>query len=80
MYESDGQIKVKNPTVEARSPKTVKSDAKPKVTYRNVTPFERFQEVIDTIGGNYKDIYEPILESLRSCYDDYENFLEEIRM
>lgn len=80
MYESDGQIKVKNPIVEARVPKNVRSDTKSKITYRNVTPFERFQEVMDTLEGSYKEKFEPILESLRPYYDNYEEFLESIRM
>lgn len=80
MYESDGQIKVKNPVVESRVPKNVRSDSKPKITYRNVTPFERFQEVMDTLDGVYKEKFEPILEALRPCYSDYDTFLESIRM
>lgn len=80
MYESDGQQKVKNPVVESRVPKNVKADAKPKITYRNVTPFDRFQEVIDMYEDGFGAIYEPILESLRPYYEDYETFLEDIRM
>lgn len=80
MYESDGQQKVQNPVVESRVPKNVKADTKPKITYRNVTPFDRFQENIDMYEDGYGEVYEPILESLRPYYEDYETFLEDIRM
>ena len=80
MYESDGQIKVQNPIVESRVPKTNKSDTKPKVTYRTITPFDRFQESMDMFEESYRIAYGPILDSLRDLYDDYDKFLEIIRM
>ena len=80
MYESDGSIKVKNPIKESKVPKSVKSDAKPKVTYRTVTPFDRFQETVDMMEDNYGKRYTPILEALRDCYEDYDAFLDDIRM
>lgn len=81
MYESDGSIKVKNPTIESKIPrKNVKENSKPKVTYRTVTPFDRFAETIDIMGGEYKNRYSPILKSLMEVYKDYDAFLETIRM
>lgn len=77
MYESDGQQKVKNPVSETKS---TKSDAKPKITYRTVTPFDRFQEVIDMYEDSYGELYGPILETLRPFYTNYDEFLDEIRM
>lgn len=80
MYESDGSIKVKNPTIESRVPRTSKPDAKPKVTYRTMTPFDRFQESMELFTDEYINMFGPILEQLRKCYDDYDAFLDEIRM
>ena len=80
MYESDGVIKVKNPVKESKVPKNVKSDSKPKVTYRTVTPYDRFNETIDMMEDDYGKRYATIMESLRECYQDYDAFLEAIRM
>lgn len=80
MYESDGQQKVKNPVVEVKPTRGNRPEAKPKITYRTVTPFDRFQEVIDTYEDSYRDLYEPILETLRPFYDKYDEFLDEIRI
>lgn len=80
MYEADGQIKVKNNVVESRVPKLTKSDTKPKITYRNVTPFERFETVVDIYDDSYRETYAPIIESIRPCYVKYDEFLESIRM
>lgn len=80
MYESDGSIKVKNPIKESKVPKSSRPDAKPKVTYRTMTPFDRFQETIDMMEDGYGKVFTPILESLRECYDDYDTFLDDIRM
>lgn len=80
MFEADGQTKVKNPIVESRVPKTTKQDSKPKVTYRTLTPFDRFLDMSEIMDNGYSKEYEPILEALSCYYDDYEGFLEEIRM
>lgn len=80
MYESDGSIKVKNPVKESKTPKNVKSDSKPKVTYRTMTPYDRFNETIDMMEDDYGKHYTKIMESLRCCYEDYDAFLDEIRM
>lgn len=80
MFEADGQTKVKNPIVESRVPKTTKQDSKPKVTYRTLTPFDRFLDMSEIIDNGYNKEYEPIIDALRSYYDNYESFLEEIRM
>lgn len=80
MFESDGQRKIKNPIVESRVPKSVKNDTKPKVTYRTVTPYDRYQEVMDIFDDSYRQTYGHIIESLRELYDDYDKFLESIRM
>lgn len=80
MYESDGSVKVKNPIKESKVPKSTRPDAKPKVTYRTMTPFDRFRETIDMLEDDYGKVFTPILESLRSCYEDYDSFLDDIRM
>lgn len=80
MYESDGPMKVKNPIKETTSTKSQRTDAKPKITYRTVTPFDRYQETIDMLEDGYGELFSPILESIRSCYEDYDKFLEDIRM
>lgn len=80
MYESDGMIKVKNPVKESKVPKNVKSDTKPKVTYRTMTPYDRFNETIDMMEDDYGKRYAVIMEALRTCYEDYDAFLDDIRM
>ena len=80
MYESDGVTKVKNPIKESKVPKNVKSDTKPKVTYRTMTPYDRFNETIDMMEDDYGKRYAVIMEALRKCYEDYDAFLDDIRM
>jgi hypothetical protein len=80
MYESDGQTKERNPIVESRVPKATKPDAKPKVTYRTLSPIDRFEESMGVYDETYHDWYELILDSLRQTYDDYDKFLDDIRM
>lgn len=79
MYEADGVVKIKNPTVDTRAFKTSK-DIKPKVTYRSNTPFERYETVVDIYDDSYRETYQHIIESLRPYYADYDKFLESIRM
>lgn len=79
MYESDGQTKIQNPVAESRIPKATKPDAKPKVTFRTLTPFDRFQEDIDKFSEPTKLVYQTILNQLREFYNDYDAFLDDVR-
>lgn len=82
MYESDGMIKVKNPIKEVKPAKSKSREpkSKPKVTYRTVTPYDRFNETIEMMEEDYGKRYSSIMESLRECYNDYDAFLDSIRM
>lgn len=80
MYESDGQTKEKNPVVESRVPRTTKSDAKPKVTYRTLTPLDRFDERLGIVSERYHDAFQEIVDTLRPLYDKYDEFLDSVKM
>lgn len=79
MFESDGQTKMKNPVMETNS-KNVKSDSKPKITYRTMTPYDRFVDIIDSYGDDYREIYETIISSLAPFYENYDKFLDDVRL
>lgn len=79
MFESDGQTKVKNPVIEAGS-KSTKPDSKPKITYRTMTPYDRFVDVIDSYGDDYREAYETIISSLAPFYENYDKFLDDVRL
>lgn len=80
MYESDGQTKEKNPVMESRVPRTTKSDAKPKVTYRTLTPLERFDEHLGAVSPRYRERFQEIVDTLRPLYDKYDEFLDSVKM
>lgn len=80
MYESDGQTKEKNPIMESRVPRTTKPDAKPKITYRTLTPLDRFEEHLEAISSKYRDKFEEIVNALRPLYDKYDEFLDSVKM
>lgn len=80
MYESDEQTKEKNPVEESRVPKTSKPDAKPRVTYRTLTPLDRFEDTLEKYEDGYQKAYEKIIEALRPFYDNYDEFLSECKM
>ena len=80
MYESDEQTKEKNPVEESRVPKTSKPDAKPRVTYRTLTPLDRFEEALGRYDEDYQKAYEKIIAALRPFYDDYDEFLGDCKM
>ena len=79
MYESDGPIKVKNPTLETKT-KNVKSDTKSKITYRTLTPMDRFMESLELFTDYYRERYEQILQTLEPFYENYDKFLDIIRL
>ena len=80
MFESDGQTKEANPIKEDKNSKVTKSDAKPKITYRTLTPFDRFQEHVEFLPDIFAEKYQIILNDLRPLYDDYDKFLDDIKM
>lgn len=80
MYESDEQTKEKNPVEESRVPKTSKPDAKPRVTYRTLTPLDRFEETLEKYEDRYQSAYETIITALRPFYDNYDEFLSDCKM
>lgn len=80
MYESDGQTKEKNPIKESRTPKSTNPNAKSKVTYRTLSPIDRFEENMGTLEKELRELYAPILDALRKDYENYDGFLDEIRM
>jgi hypothetical protein len=77
MYEAEGQTKEKNPAPEV-NPK--KKDVKLRITYRTLTPLDRFEEHIEHNDVDRVKDYEPIIAALRSSYSDYEAFLESVRI
>lgn len=80
MYESDEQTKEKNPVEESRVPKTSKPGAKPRVTYRTLTPLDRFEETLEKYDTEYQTVYEKIIAALRPFYDNYDEFLTDCKM
>lgn len=80
MYESDGQTKEKNPIKESRVPKATNPNAKPKVTYRTLTPIDRFVEHMDVLDDEYQAYYSKVVSSLREDYEDYDRFLDDVKM
>lgn len=78
MYESDGYLKIQNPTPENRV-KSAKADSKPKVTFSVLTPFDVFQDTIDDYPEEYGKYYQMVLNQLRPLYEDYDAFLDETK-
>lgn len=81
MYESDGVTKEQNPIQECRIPKTTNPNSKPKVTYRTLNPIDRFEDYVDGMyDETMREAFQEILSSLMSVYEDYDKFLDEIKM
>lgn len=81
MYESDGQTKEKNPMKESRVPKTNNPNGKPRITYRTLTPIDRFEEQhMPTLDPEYQSHFQNILDELHCEYDEYDKFLDDCKM
>lgn len=80
MYESDGQTKEKNPIQESRVPKATSPNAKSKVTYRTQTPIDRFEDHLEELSDEYQIEFQKIVNELRAEYEEYDKFLDEIKM
>jgi hypothetical protein len=80
MFESDGQTKVKNPIVESRVPKATKPDSKSRVTYRTLTPADRFEEHLGVYDETYEEWFQLFLDRIKPLYDEYDKFLDDIKM
>ena len=81
MFESDGQTREANPIKESRVPRSTNPNAKPKVTYRTLSPIDRFEEWVDgMIENQFKSSFEKIIDSLRESYVEYDKFLDSIKM
>lgn len=85
MYESDGNVKIQNPVMKTREkPKkpqkpnrrgVKEKPQKPKITYKTINPYDRFQENISLYTKEYQTKFQGILNKLKSCYDDYDKFV-----
>lgn len=85
MYESDGNVKIQNPIMNTREkPKNPQKPnrrgvkekpQKPKITYKTLNPYDRFQENISLYTKEYQLKFQTILNSLKPSYDDYDKFV-----
>lgn len=81
MYESDGPIKVQNPIMESRKDKAKKRRGvkqvpkpNPKVTFKTVTPYDRFQDDLYRYTAEYQEGFQKIINDIKDRYGDYDKF------
>lgn len=82
MYESDGSMKVQNPVMVSRDMqkskrknKRVKQDTKkPKITFKTLTPYDRFQDALYRYTPEYQEGFQRILNALKDRFGDYDKF------